>query len=105
MGVLLNDETLESHLPDVSTCSEVFMVSADMARHEPLHPFTQVLCLFRRNQQVKMIWYQAIGMQPDRIPLDRDQQQFLKCTIILRFMKHFLTVIASVYYVIIKAIS
>ena len=87
------------------TRSEVFMVSAHMARHEPLHPFTQVLCFFGRYQQVKMIWYQAIGIQLDWIPLGRFQQQFLKSTIILRFMKHLLTAIASVDYVIKQAIS
>jgi hypothetical protein len=105
MVVLLNDETLEPSLPDMSIRPEMFMISADMACHEPLHPLTQVLCFFRRYQQMKMIWYQAIGIQFDREPLDGLQKQFLKSTIIRRVVKHLLTAIASVDYVVKQAIS
>lgn len=105
MVVLLNDETLEPTLPDMSILPEMIMIPADMACHEPLHPLTQVFCFFMRYQQMNMIWYQAIGIQFDRESMDGLQKQFLKSAIVLRVVKHLLTAIASVDYVVKQAIS
>jgi hypothetical protein len=50
MIVVLDDETLVSPLPDMSAGAVMPVIPADMARHQPLHTFVELIGLFRLDE-------------------------------------------------------
>ncbi len=62
----LDGKRLESPLPDMATALVMPMITANVRRHEPLHPATQVPILMRPQQQVEMVCHQTKTCQPHR---------------------------------------
>jgi len=96
MVIILYRERLEPSLPDVTVGAVVPVIAADMSRHQPLHPATQVTVFVRPQQHVKMIGHQAISDQPHRhffvcLPhqIDEGEEVFL-------FVKHIIATVTTI---------
>jgi len=62
----LDGKRFESPLPDMAAAFLVPMITANMRRHEPLHPATEVSTFMRPQQQVEMVYQQTKASQPHR---------------------------------------
>jgi hypothetical protein len=61
MFIGLRDKTLVPALPYVSAGAVMLVIAADVGCHQPLHPFIELVCLFRLYEQMKVIRHQAPG--------------------------------------------
>ena len=59
MAVLLNRKTFEPTLPHMSMASVMLVVPPDVARHPPLHEWTQRRLGGRLHDKMKMIGHEA----------------------------------------------
>ena len=69
MVVLLDGESLEASLPDVSAELVVAMIAADMRSHQPLHPAAQVAIFVRMQHQMEVIGHHTEANQSHRQPI------------------------------------
>ena len=67
----------------MSATAIVPMVAANMSRHEPLHPATQVPVVMGPQEQMKVIAHQAVPCQPHRDMVVSLKEEIDKCRIIL----------------------
>ena len=62
----MHRKRFESPLPDMAAAFIISMVTANVRRHEPLHPATQVSIFMRPQQQMEMVCHQTKTRQPHR---------------------------------------
>ena len=63
MTVVLDDERLESPLPNVPDGTVVAVITSGMGHEQPLHPSAQVAVGLGTYHQVKMVRHQTIPEQ------------------------------------------
>jgi hypothetical protein len=101
----LDGKRFESPLPDVPAASVVPMVTADVRRHEPLHPATEISIFMRPQQQVEMVCHQTISSQPHRNFFVSLPHQTHKRGEVIIFMKNVTATIAPVQDMVNKPTS
>jgi hypothetical protein len=79
-------------LPHMATRAIVTVIFPHMARHQPLHPASQITILARSGDQVKIIWHQTKRQQP----LGSLAQQFQKRRVILRSMEDLISPVTTI---------
>lgn len=100
MVVFLHHKRLESPLPHVTGTLIMPMITANMSRHQPLHPGTQVPIAIRPQHQMKMVGHQTPGYYPHRDPLHRFAQHFGKSQIVLVLVKNLRSSVTSIDHII-----
>jgi hypothetical protein len=60
MIVVLNDECLETSLPNVPARAVVAVIASGVGHEQPLHPSAQVAVGLRTDHQVKMVGHQTV---------------------------------------------
>ena len=75
MAVLLNRKTFEATLPHMSMAPVMAMVTADVARHPPLHERAEGLVGGWLHDQMKMIGHEAEAKDSDRVRRFRGGEQ------------------------------
>ena len=96
MLVILNRKAFISALPDMAAGAIMPMVAANMAGHEPLHEFVEMFRLLRLYKQMKMVWHQTPGAQPDRKSFPRLLHNFREGQIVAILVEYLLSTIAPV---------
>ena len=89
-------ERLKSPLPNMTAPLVVPVIPADVTRHQPLHPATQVAVLERPKHQVKMVCQQAISHETHRQPLVRFSHQIYERQIVFGFVKNIPSPISAI---------
>src|SRR5690349_5682265 len=100
MVVFLNREGFEAALPDVSAAAVVPMVAADVRRHQPLHPASEVAVLIGPEHQVKVVGHQAVAQDPHPQTLARRLEETDEGVVICRLMKHLSPAVPAIQDVI-----
>jgi hypothetical protein len=100
MSIRLNYEAFVSPLPDMAAAVVKAVITADMRCHEPLHPTAEVVCPFRRYQQVKVVGHYAPGQHLDRVSFSGFSHKMHKGTVVTVSVKDLLTTVTSVYNVV-----
>jgi len=104
MLVPLHRKAFEATLPNVSADPIIFVVAANVACHDQVHPGGKRRALFRGYDEVKMVGHQTIGIKLDGKTFCRACHQIHECIVILILMEYLLFVISPVDDVIDKAV-
>ncbi len=67
MLILLDRETFEPALPNMTMTSVMLVIPADMSRQEPLHKRAEGFRCFGLDDEVEVIWHQAETEKHDRV--------------------------------------
>lgn len=86
--VVLDQEPLESALPDMTAVVVVFPIALDMRGHEPLHPAGEVAVSKRSDDKVEMVGHQTVCQQTHRQPYRRLADRLEESLVIPRLMKN-----------------
>ena len=100
MFVILDGERLEPPLPDMPRGSIVPMISADVRRHQPLHPSTQIAIAMRPQDQMEVVRHQAQTRYPQREALTRVSDQVQERLVVFGLMEDLRPPIAPIDHVI-----
>jgi len=104
MLVPLHRKAFEAALPNVSADLVIFIVAANVACHDQVHPGGKCRALFRGYDEVKMVGHQAIGIELDGKTFYRACHQIHEHIVIRILMEYLLFVISPVDDVIDKAV-
>jgi hypothetical protein len=100
MIVVLNDERLETSLPNVPTGAVVAVIASGMSHEQPLHPSDQVAVGVRTDHQVKMVGHQTVPEHIHGKPSAGVSDGLDECVIVPGLMENGLAAVAAVEHVI-----
>ena len=100
MIVRLHGERFKAALPDVAAPLVMAVVMADVRRHQPLHPATEISILAWPQQQMKVIGQQAIPQQPHRNSFVGDPHDVHEASKIVRVVKYADASVATVGHLV-----
>lgn len=96
MIIVLNDKTLVSPLPDMPAGPVMLVITANMACHEPLHPFVKALSHFRLNKHMEVVRHETPGQYSDRMLCAGSLHQVNERPIVAFLVKDLLSAVTSV---------
>jgi hypothetical protein len=96
MIVILDYKTLVSSLPNMAASAVMLVITTNMACHQPLHHFVQLVGLFWLNEQVEMVWHQAPCVQSHRKLCPRLLHYVNECPKVTVFMKNLLSAVTAI---------
>ena len=100
MFVALNWKTLKPTLPDMPAASIMFVISANVAREQPLHELAQRGLVRRFKNEVKMIRHQAESEYFYPMTFLRFSQERKESFVVLRFVEYRGATVATINYVV-----
>ena len=98
--ILLNGETFEATLPDMAMTPGMPMIAAHVARHPPLHEWTQRISSLGLQHKVKMIRHGAEAQDANPILGFAHLQQSEECRVVGIFMKYDCAAVAAIEYMV-----
>ncbi len=98
----LDGKHFESPLPAMAAPLVVPMITANVRRHQPLHPAVQVSFFMRSQQQVEIVCHQTKSSQPHRYLFMSLPHQVHKRGEVIILMKDIIAAIAQVQDVVNK---
>jgi hypothetical protein len=66
MLIIEDGKGLESPLPDMAAMMIVAQVTTNMSRHQPMHPAAEIPVAMWPENEMEVVWHQAIGDDPHR---------------------------------------
>jgi len=100
MLILLNRESLESPLPNVSATSVVLMIETNVGRQQPLHPLAEISVQVRPENQMKVIRHNTVAEHSHANATTGFIEPVNECPVITAFPKNPLPAIAPIDNVI-----
>ena len=100
MAVLLDRKTFEATLPHMSMAPVMAMVTADVARHPPLHERAEGLVGGWLHDQMKMIGHEAEAEDPDRVRRFCGGEQVEERSVVAVLVEDRGTAVSAVQYMV-----
>lgn len=100
MAVLLDRKTFEATLPHMSMAPVMAMVTADVARHPPLHKRAEGRVGGRLHDQMKMIGHEAEAEDPDGVRRFCGGEQVEEYSVVAVLVEDCGTAVSAVQYMV-----